>query len=261
MPIIQQFTNSPLRNFQYIIWDRLSKEAICVDPYDVDLIHSTFEKNNLTLKAIFNTHEHKDHTHGNELLAPLAKEGVWTHALALQTVPHASRAIIHQERIQLDGMILEFIHTPGHTPSSITLLGRIEKEILFLITGDTIFNAGVGNCYRGGDPSILYETIAKIYNTFPGSTKVYPGHDYLENNIKFTLSIMPQNQAAIDILYEYKELSKRGEYLQSNLGLERKLSTFFQLNHPDIRKKFNDSNLRRTEKEIFLELRKLRDTF
>lgn len=261
MPLIQQFTNSPLRNFQYIIWDKITHQAICIDPYGINLINATFDKFDLSLRAIFNTHEHKDHTHGNESLSPMAKEGVWTHPLAMKIVPGASRPIHDQERIHFDGIDLEFIYTPGHTQSSITLVGKKDKDIQFIITGDTLFNAGVGNCYRGGDPSTLYETIAKIYKLFPDSASVYPGHDYWENNLKFTKSLNPSNQLVDDILGEYKFLLGKGEYLQSNLGLERRLSTFLQLNNTELRKNLKDPNLRKTEKEIFLELRKLRDSF
>src|SRR5678816_4869986 len=69
-----------------------------------------------------------------------------------------------------------------------------------LFCGDTLFNAGAGNCHNGGHPSELYKTFSEQLERLPGSTSIYPGHDYIENNLKFTLDREPDNGDASGML-------------------------------------------------------------
>ena len=65
-----------------------------------------------------------------------------------------------------------------------------------LFSGDTLFNAGAGNCHNGGNPEDLYATFVDQLARLPDDTQVYPGHDYIENNLRFTLAREPDNTAA-----------------------------------------------------------------
>ena len=76
------------------------------------------------------------------------------------------------------------------------LLRRSGAPALF--SGDTLFNAGVGNCSGGGDPQVLYSTCSGQLAKLPAATRVYPGHDYLLRNLAFTLHIEPGNKVASD---------------------------------------------------------------
>ena len=78
------------------------------------------------------------------------------------------------------------------------LLAHAEGPALF--SGDTLFNAGVGNCRGGGDPERLYETCASNSRACRNSTRIFPGHDYLLNNLRFTRHVEPGNQAAAEWL-------------------------------------------------------------
>src|SRR3546814_6653314 len=79
---------------------------------------------------------------------------------------------------------LESLDTPGHTMSHVCLLSRGDQPALFC--GDTLFNAGAGNCHNGGHPSELYQTFAGQLAKLPDDTLIYPGHDYIGNNLRFT---------------------------------------------------------------------------
>ena len=69
-----------------------------------------------------------------------------------------------------------------------------------LFSGDTLFNAGAGNCHNGGNAEDLYTTFAEQLSRLPDITRIYPGHDYIENNLKFTLAREPDNSAAAEWL-------------------------------------------------------------
>ena len=89
---------------------------------------------------------------------------------------------------------LEALDTPGHTMSHVCLLSHTDQPALFC--GDTLFNAGAGNCHNGGHPAELYKTFAEQLAKLPPSTLIYPGHDYIENNLRFTLNREPDNRQA-----------------------------------------------------------------
>src|SRR3546814_2388549 len=93
------------------------------------------------------------------------------------------------------------METPGHTPIHISLFG--ESDVPHLLCGDTVFNAGVGNCNRG-DPQVLHATFRNKIAPLPDTTRIYPGHDYIENNLRLTLDREPGNGSA-------RHLSAEGE--------------------------------------------------
>lgn len=134
-----------------------------------------------------------------------------------------------------------------------------------IFTGDTLFNAGVGNCYRGGDPEILARTILEQIYPLENEIVLYPGHDYLESNLKFTLSLDPSNQYAIDTLKESDRLQKDVEFLTTTLGKEKKINTFLQCDRPskdlleNLRKKSTLHVTKNDPKSVFVSLRSLRD--
>ena len=90
------------------------------------------------------------------------------------------------------------LDTPGHTMSHICLLSQTEQPSIF--SGDTLFNAGAGNCHNGGHPEELYLTFTKQLSKLPDNTLIYPGHDYIENNLRFTLDREPENKKAKNLL-------------------------------------------------------------
>ena len=66
------------------------------------------------------------------------------------------------------------MHTPGHTPGSTSYLVREG-----IVTGDTMFVDGCGRCdFVGGDPKVMHATLHGLYDKLPGSTVMYPGHNY-----------------------------------------------------------------------------------
>ena len=126
---------------------------------------------------------------------------------------------------------IEVLDTPGHTMSHISLLIKGDIEALFC--GDTMFSAGVGNCHYGGDPETLYNTFYEQLINLNKKTKIYPGHDYLETNLKFTLSLEPSNNEAKLLLLETKKDNFSTNYV-STLETELKINTFFRLQEQTI---------------------------
>src|ERR1041384_3114444 len=155
---------------------------------------------------------------------------------------------------------LEALDTPGHTMSHVCVLSHTDQRALF--SGDTLFNAGAGNCHNGGHPEELYKTFSQQLAKLPENTLIYPGHDYIENNLRFTLSREPDNRSAQAMLEKLKGQDPNRAYV-STLAVEREINTFFRLTSPSVIAKLREAFPELPEKPdarmVFLKLRELRN--
>src|SRR5687768_3614747 len=133
---------------------------------------------------------------------------------------------------------LEVLDTPGHTMCHVCLRSHTDQPALFC--GDTLFNAGAGNCHNGGHPAELYKTFSEQLAKLPDSTRIYPGHDYIENNLRFTLNREPDNKRAQEMLDRLQGQDLNDAYV-STLGVERDINTFFRLTSPSVIAKLREA--------------------
>ncbi|MFO7751054.1 MAG: MBL fold metallo-hydrolase [Desulfobacteraceae bacterium] len=169
---VQQF-NYSADNLGYLVYG--SRTGIAIDAGAVDKILAFAEENRIEIAHVTNTHSHYDHTSGNQAL--LEK----TAARFIDC-----RTITEDTTLFLDGEPLEVFSTPGHTGDGVTFKGDD-----FLITGDTLFNGTVGNCFSG-DLHAFFLSIKRLM-ALPGSTKIYAGHDYVQESIAFARTIETNN--------------------------------------------------------------------
>jgi hydroxyacylglutathione hydrolase len=131
-----------------------------------------------------------------------------------------------------------------------------------LFCGDTLFNAGAGNCHNGGHPSELYQTFATQLAKLPDATLVYPGHDYIANNLRFTLDREPDNNRAQQLLGQLGNQDPT-RAMVTTLALEKEINTFFRLHSKTViarlREVFPDLPEEPDAKTVFLKLRELRN--
>jgi hydroxyacylglutathione hydrolase len=157
---------------------------------------------------------------------------------------------------------LECLDTPGHTMSHVCLLSRTEQPALF--SGDTVFNAGAGNCHNGGHPEALFDTFEQLLQTLGDTTLLYPGHDYLLNNLAFTLDREPDNRRAQAMLDDYRNQDS-ADALVTTLAQEKDVNTFFRLQHPSVlarlAEQYPEMGDAADAKAVFLKLRELRNSW
>ena len=258
MKIHQVYTASELRNFTYLI-ELADGTAIAIDPWDEMVVNKLLGDNQLTLKAIINTHEHWDHIQGNPALVAQHGCDVWAHTNGQGKIPGLSRTLVAGEKITLDsGIELQVLDTPGHTFAHLCFLVLVKSQVKAVFTGDTLFNAGVGHC-RSGDAEVLYQTVSKQFHSLADDVVVYPGHEYLENNLRFTLSLEPDNLNAQAWLQRAIESDPIVAPITTRIGDERLFNSFFRLSSPDIRERLDC--LSATDKQVFIALRSLRDNW
>jgi hydroxyacylglutathione hydrolase len=250
-----------LRNFQYLIACSQSGEALAVDPLDARQVLATAREHALTITHVLNTHEHRDHTAGNADVVAATGAKVLAHAGAARRIGGVDRGLVRGDVIKVGKTVeLEALDTPGHTLAHVCLLAHGDSPALF--SGDTLFNAGAGNCHNGGDPSMLYDTFVNQLARLPDATRVYPGHEYMARNLAFTLDREPGNAdaaKAIALARAHEPASAR----VTTLGEEKRVNAFLRLQNPEIiarlREKFAEVGEKPDARVVFVKLRELRN--
>jgi hydroxyacylglutathione hydrolase len=257
------WTANSLRNFNYLIACPETGDALAVDPLDYQKCLAAAEKRGWTVSQILNTHEHSDHTGGNKAMVAATGARIIAHANAANRIPNMHRGVGAGDVIKVGNTVeLECLDTPGHTMSHICLLSHTDQPGLF--SGDTLFNAGAGNCHNGGHPNELYDTFVNQLEQLAANTRIYPGHDYLLNNLEFTLDREPDNQDANDMLARYKDQDPT-DGLVTTIEQEMKVNTFFRLHSPTVIRRLQESfpemNDSPSPREVFVKLRELRNSW
>lgn len=176
---VHQFKLGPWDNFIYFIGDRAARQVAVVDPaWHAKTILDEAARLDVEITHMLCTHSHFDHVDQvNPLLETL---DIPVHMLG-EEIDFASfqceNLVRHSPGDALsigEHVEIQFMHTPGHTPGSVSY--RLRDGI---VTGDTLFVQGCGRCdFVGGDPEVMYRTLRTLIDKLPLETIVYPGHDY-----------------------------------------------------------------------------------
>jgi hydroxyacylglutathione hydrolase len=249
------------RNFHYLIACPETGQALAVDPLEWRLCLDAAKQRGWQITQILNTHEHRDHTGGNAGLVSATGATLLAHAAAAQRIGGVDRGLQRGDVIRIGRSVeLECLDTPGHTLAHICLYAHTDEPALF--SGDTLFNAGAGNCRSTGRPDLLYETFVDQLVRLPDATRLYPGHEYLARNLEFTLDREPGNREATELLERCRGQDPAAATV-TTLGQEKRINTFFRLQSPVViarlREAYPDLEERPDAKTVFLKLRELRN--
>lgn len=247
-------------NYIWVLDD--NSNCIVVDPGDAKPVIHWLKKSNMTLQAILITHRHWDHTHGIPTLKP--------HLVGPIIGPDSPMipcdvTLADQQTLDLTPylqtqipLILQAISTPGHTHEHLCYL--IDNKHLF--TGDTLFSAGCGRTFDGTAKQ-LYQSIKKL-TALEDDTLIYCGHEYTLNNLKFALTLEPNNRDLHEHFIWAKNKNEINQCtLPSTLAKEKKINPFLRTQHSSIKKYVSENHpdTCSTPADIFDLIRQLKDQF
>ena len=262
MKVFRRFMHNPLRNFNYLIGCEETKQAIVLDPLDGDAMLALAEEQGYSIRLIINTHEHHDHIEGNPVVKAATGAEIWAHENAVNRIPDVDRGLKPGDRIELGSLRLKVLHTPGHTPVHVCLLVEAEDNngVPVLFSGDTLFNACAGNCRNGGNVDEMYDSFVSQLQPLPDETLLYPGHDYMKNNLAFAETREAGN-AMISHWQKQVESFAPDDMPVMTLGQERTYNPFLRLHEPAIKRRLQEEfpALGLADRDVFRALRQLRD--
>jgi hydroxyacylglutathione hydrolase len=253
------WTGNSLRNYNYLIACPDSGQALAIDPLDAEKCLNTAKVKGWQITQVLNTHEHHDHVGGNAAVVAATGAQVIAHHKAAGKIDGVDRGVGAGDVIRVGRHIeLQCLDTPGHTMCHICLFAHTDEPALF--SGDTLFNAGAGNVHHGGSVDALFDTFEEQLARLPEATRLFPGHDYLENNLRFTLDREPDNAAAQARLAAPHDPQQAAP---TTLAQERQHNTFMRLDSPSLiailRKSFPDLPDHPDRRTVFAKLRELRN--
>lgn len=255
MQVIRTFVPDSLQNYNYLAVCEHSGDAAAIDPFDADHLLNIARERGVTIKAIWITHEHGDHIRHLEELKSRTRAPVYA-PLACQSRFDADIWLEDGNRLTLGRETAEFWSSPGHTPGHGVFYVNDPEPVL--LSGDTLFNAGVGNA-RSGDPETLFNSIERILDRAAPEARLYPGHDYILNNLGFTLSLLPNLEAA-QALRKTVEAQTPDTRSTTTLKQEHEVNLFLRLDDPALIEALTERGFDTSDRKArFIALRRLRD--
>jgi glyoxylase-like metal-dependent hydrolase (beta-lactamase superfamily II) len=173
---VKQLFDEASSTYTYLLWDAKTGEAALVDSVreQVERDERIIRDMGLKLGWLLETHIHADHITGSGILRERFGSKVKAAVHKASGSDCADRLLQDGDMIKLGDETITVLYTPGHTDTDVSFL--IDGAVF---TGDTLLINGSGRTdFQSGDAGVAYDSITGKLFTLPGSTKVYPGHDY-----------------------------------------------------------------------------------
>lgn len=235
-------------NYCYLVRSTAHRRFLIIDPSEATPVREKLAKDlaGYKLDKILLTHHHHDHVGGAEELAKAFASGIYCSDYDLNRLPFATYGFMTAEPKKPDAKVnpiaayksadsmianddfdfcgekVEVYFIPGHT------LGHIAyyfTKSRLLFCGDTLFSAGCGKLFEG-TPEQMFISLKKLAR-LPDDTKVYCGHEYTVQNLKFALTIEPESLDIKTYISAADELRRRNlPTIPSTIGVEKVVNPF-----------------------------------
>ncbi|MET0277922.1 MAG: hydroxyacylglutathione hydrolase [Pseudorhodoplanes sp.] len=251
---IHQF-NCLSDNFGVLLHDPATGATAAIDAPEAAAVEAALQETGWKLTDILVTHHHADHTQGIPELK--AKYGckVTGPKNEVSKFEGSDATYGGGDTAKLGSLTARVIDTPGHTAGHISLVFDDDK-IAFV--GDTLFSIGCGRVIEG-TPAQMWDSLLKL-RALPDDIHFYCGHEYTAANIKFALTIEPENPALIARAREVEELRGAGKpTLPQTLGAEKAANCFLRADVPSVAAAVGLSG--KPAAEVFTEIRARKNKF
>lgn len=236
---------------------RDKQQVVVVDPGDARPVERTLTERGLTLAGILLTHHHADHVGG--VVDLLRSCPVPVFGPAGEVLPGEPARLREGDGAAFEtlGLGFEVLDVPGHTAGHIAYVGHGA-----VFCGDTLFSGGCGRLFEGTAEQMSV-SLAKL-GSLPEETQVYCAHEYTISNLKFSLAVEPENEAASRYLDECSARRARDEAtLPSDIRRERNVNPFLRCGRQSVKQAAERRAGRRlqSEPEVFAVIRQWKDGF
>ncbi|HEY2988075.1 MAG TPA: hydroxyacylglutathione hydrolase [Candidatus Binatia bacterium] len=244
-------------NYGYLIVGEETGDAAVIDPSEAEPVLERIEKEKAAVKAILNTHHHRDHTGGNSAILARRRLEVYGHKNDKDRIPGLTHPLDEGDEVAIGRLKARVFFIPGHTTGHVAYLFGDG-----LFCGDTLFTGGCGRLFEGTAEQ-MHGSLAKLMR-LPGGALVYCGHEYTEKNLEFALTVEPGNQKLTERMKKVRSLRARGlPTVPSTMAEEKETNPFLRWDSPEIqenlKKRFPDLPLNPVS--VFAKVRQLKDEF
>ncbi|XP_045497605.1 hydroxyacylglutathione hydrolase, mitochondrial isoform X1 [Colias croceus] len=259
-PEFHQFKNMDVKilpalkdNYMYLIVDKATKEAAIVDPVEPNTVLKAVEEQGVTLTKVLTTHHHWDHAGGNEDLVKM-HPGLEVYG-GDDRIGALTNKVVHNSKFNIGNLNVLCLFTPCHTSGHICYFVTSPEEggeqVVF--TGDTLFLGGCGRFFEGTAEQ-MHKALIDILGNLPEQTKVFCGHEYSIQNLKFAAHVEPENEDVKNKITWSLQKRQEGKPTVPSTILEEKLyNPFMRVTQGPVMKHVNKVDPIETMKAIRLE--------
>jgi len=218
-------------NYAYLVVDEATNEAGVVDPSEAKPVAAAVKREGVKLTTIINTHHHWDHVGGNEeLVKEFPGLKVYGHKRDKDRTPCITNLVDEGDNLKIGGLEGRFLFIPCHTSGHVALHFPKEKAVF---TGDTLFIAGCGRLFEG-TATDMHNNMVKLMS-LPNDTRVYCGHEYTEKNLKFALTLEPNNtQVQAKLQWAQEMRAKKLPTVPSTVAEEKEINPFVRVTNSEL---------------------------
>ena len=236
-------------NFGYLVHDRASGATASIDAPEAAPIVKALDEQGWKLTDILITHHHGDHVGGvAELKQRYGCRVVAPHDKTSK-IANVDQRVANGDVVKIGGLLARVVETPGHTLDHISYVFDNDKA---LFAADTLFSIGCGRVFEGNAP-MMWESLLKL-RALPDDFRLYCGHEYTASNVRFALSVDPDNAALKARAEEVSRLRADNKpTIPVLLGEEKKANVFLRADDPVIAARLHMKGA--SAAEVFGELR------
>src|SRR5436309_1631654 len=217
-------------NFGYLIHNPATKATASIDAPEAGPIVKALEREGWRLTDILITHHHGDHVGGvAELKQKYGARVVGPHGKTT-TIANVDQRVGQGDVVKVGGLLARVLETPGHTLDHISYVFDVEKA---LFAADTLFSIGCGRVFEGAYP-MLWDSLLELL-ALPNDFRLYCGHEYTAANVRFAVTIEPNNPALKARADEVAHLRSAGKpTIPTLLGDEKNANVFLRADEPSV---------------------------
>jgi hydroxyacylglutathione hydrolase len=217
-------------NFGYLIHDPATKATASVDAPEAGPILKALEREGWTLTDILVTHHHHDHVGGIAELKQKYNCRVVAPHDKKTAIANADQRVGNGDVVKVGNLLARVLETPGHTLDHISYVFDSEKTVF---AADTLFSIGCGRVFEGTYP-MMWDSLLKL-RALPDDFKLYCGHEYTASNVKFALTVDPDNPALKARAEQVTKLRAANQpTVPTLMGEEKKANVFLRADEPSV---------------------------